>query len=197
MKFKALLLFSSMLAVAACGQRNGTGANADMNATDSSMTGTNMDTGNMAMNDNTAMSPTSAQGFANAAAASDRFEIESSKLASAAGASAATKAFATKMIDAHTASTAKLKSTTGGMSPPVTPDDTLTAEQQLTLDNLKTLKGADFDAAYKTAQVDGHTKALDMLKTYSASGDTPALKTFADGLIPTVTAHLNMAKGLK
>jgi putative membrane protein len=195
MKFKALLLFSSMLAVAACGQRNDTGANAAMN--DSSMTGTNMDAGNMAMNDNTAMSPTSAQGFANDAAASDRFEIESSKLASDAGASAATKAFAAKMISAHTASTAKLKSTTGGMSPAVTPDDTLTAEQQSTLDNLKTLKGADFDAAYKAAQVDGHTKALDMLKAYSASGDTPALKTFADGMIPTVTAHLNMAKGLK
>jgi len=195
MKFKALLLFSSMLAVAACGQRNDTGANAAMN--DSSMTGTNMDTGNMATNDNMAMSPTSAQGFVNAAAASDKFEIESSKLANDAGASAATKAFAAKMISAHTASTAKLKSTTGGMTPPVTPDDTLTAEQQSTLDNLKTLKGADFDAAYKTAQVDAHTKTLDVLKAYSASGDTPALKTFADGLIPTVTAHLNMAKGLK
>jgi len=195
MKFKALLLFSSMLAAAACGQRNDTGANAAMN--DSSMTGTNMDTGNMATNDNMAMSPTSAQGFVNAAAASDKFEIESSKLANDAGASAATKAFAAKMISAHTASTAKLKSTTGGMTPPVTPDDTLTAEQQSTLDNLKTLKGADFDAAYKTAQVDAHTKTLDVLKAYSASGDTPALKTFADGLIPTVTAHLNMAKGLK
>ena len=195
MKFKALLLLSSMLAVAACGQKSETTANVDMNATDTTMT--NMDTGNMAANDTAAVSPTSAQGFVNAAAASDKFEIETSKLASAAGASAATKAFATKMIDAHTASTAKLKSTLSGMNPPVTPDDALTAEQQSTLDNLKTLKGADFDAAYKTAQVDAHTKTLDALKNYSASGDTPALKTFADGLIPTVTAHLNMARGLK
>lgn len=195
MKFKALLLLSSMLAVAACGQKSETTANVDMNATDTTMT--NMDTGNMAANDTAAVSPTSAQGFVNAAAASDKFEIETSKLASAAGASAATKAFATKMIDAHTASTAKLKSTLSGMNPPVTPDDTLTAEQQSTLDNLKSLKGADFDAAYKTAQVDAHTKTLDALKNYSASGDTPALKTFADGLIPTVTAHLNMARGLK
>jgi putative membrane protein len=158
---------------------------------------TNMDAGNLAANDAASVSPTSAQGFVNAAATSDKFEIETSKLASAAAASSATKAFATKMIDAHTASTAKLKSTLSGMNPPVTPVDTLTAEQQSTLDNLKTLKGADFDAAYKTAQVDAHTKTLDVLKNYSASGDTPALKTFADGLIPTVTAHLNMAKGLK
>jgi putative membrane protein len=194
MKFKALLLFASTLAIAACGQKAET-TNADMNASDTSMT--NMDAGNLAANDAASVSPTSAQGFVNAAATSDKFEIETSKLASAAGASSATKAFATKMIDAHTASTAKLKSTLSGMNPPVTPVDTLTAEQQSTLDNLKTLKGADFDAAYKTAQVDAHTKTLDVLKNYSASGDTPALKTFADGLIPTVTAHLNMAKGLK
>jgi putative membrane protein len=195
MKFKALLLFASTLAVAACGQKADTSANADMNTSDTSMT--NMDAGNLAANDAASVSPTSAQGFVNAAATSDKFEIETSKLASAAGASSATKAFATKMIDAHTASTAKLKSTLSGMNPPVTPVDTLTAEQQSTLDNLKTLKGADFDAAYKTAQVDAHTKTLDALKNYSASGDTPALKTFADGLIATVTAHLNMAKGLK
>ena len=196
MKFNALL-FSSMLVLAACGQKTDT-ANADMNSSDTSMTGTNMDSGNgMAMDNAAAASPLSAQGFVNAAAASDRFEIESSKLASAAGASSATKAFATKMIDAHTASTAKLKSTTASMSPAVTPDATLTAEQQSTLDSLKPLKGADFDAAYETAQVDAHTKTLDALKNYSASGDTPALKTFADGLIPTVTAHVNMAKGLK
>lgn len=195
MKFKALLLFASTLVVAACGQKADTSANADMTTSDTSMT--NMDAGNMAANDTATAAPTSAQGFVNAAAASDKFEIETSKLASAAGASSATKAFADKMISAHTASTAKLKSTLSGMTPPVTPVDTLTAEQQSTLDNLKTLKGADFDAAYKTAQVDAHTKTLDALKNYSASGDTPALKTFADGLIPTVTAHLNMAKSLK
>jgi len=97
---------------------------------------------------------------------------------------------------AHTASTAKLKATLSGMSPAVTPDDTLTADQQATLDNLKTLNGTAFDSAYASAQVNAHQATLDALKNYSASGDTPQLKTFADGLIPTVTAHLNLAKGL-
>jgi putative membrane protein len=83
------------------------------------------------------------------------------------------------------------------MSPALTPDDTLAAEQQSTLDGLKGKTGADFDTAYAAAQVDAHQKALDALKGYSASGDNAALKSFADGLIPTVTAHLNMAKGLK
>src|SRR6476619_5710209 len=62
----------------------------------------------MAAND-MAASPLTAQGFVNAAAASDKFEIETSKLAAANASSAAVKKFATQMIAAHTASTAKLK----------------------------------------------------------------------------------------
>ena len=57
--------------------------------------------------------------------------------------------------------------------------------------------GAAFDSAYASAQVDAHQKTLNALKGYAASGDNAQLKTFATGMIPTVTAHLNMAKGLK
>jgi putative membrane protein len=157
-----------------------------------------MDNGMMAANEAAPeTAPLTAQGFVNAAAASDKFEIESSKLAASQASSAAVKSFATKMISAHTASTAKLKSTVAGMSPALTPDDTLRPDQQTTLDSLKGKKGADFDTAYASAQVDAHQKALDALNGYAASGDNPTLKSFASGLIPTVTAHLNMAKGLK
>lgn len=192
MRTKALILLSSAaLGVAACGQK-----------TDNANTDTNVDTNVLTANDVLATTPPSAspmtsQGFVNAAAASDRFEIESSKLAATAAQSAAVKSFAQKMISAHTDSTAKLKSTLAGMTPPVTPDDTLSAEQQKTLDSLKPLTGAAFDSAYASAQVDAHQKALDALNGYAAGGDNAQLKTFASGLVPTVTAHLNMAKGLK
>lgn len=149
-----------------------------------------------AMADATAKA-TGAQLFANGAAASDAFEIESSKLAAMNGASAETKKFATQMIAAHTESTAKLKSTAGGLAPAITPDPTLTADQQAKLDDLKTKKGADFDAAYAVDQIAAHEEALSALQAYSASGDTPALKDFATGLAPKVAAHLNMAKALK
>lgn len=101
------------------------------------------------------------------------------------------------MIDAHTESTVKLKAAAGSASPAIVPNAALTSEQQATLDSLKAKSGADFDAAYIAAQVDGHQKTLDALKAYSATGDVPALKTFATTLVPIVTAHLNMAKGLK
>ncbi|MDR6145018.1 putative membrane protein [Sphingomonas sp. SORGH_AS870] len=137
------------------------------------------------------------QSFVNTAAASDAFEIESSKLALTNGASASVKSYARKMIEAHTASTAKLKATTATLSPALTPDPALNAEQQQTIDQLKSLNGAAFDQAYIAAQAAGHQQTLDALKAYAATGDVPQLKTFANGLIPTVAAHLNMVKGLK
>jgi putative membrane protein len=194
MKTKLLILFSgSLLTLAACGKHD-----ADNSAAGDNIAVTdNMAVDNIGAANDTAASPLTAQGFANAAAASDRFEIESSQLAATNGSSAAVKKFATQMVAAHTASTAKLKATLAGQSPAMTPDDTLSPEQQATLDSLKGQTGAAFDSAYAAAQVDAHTKALDALKNYSASGDNATLKDFADGLIPTVTSHLNLAKGLK
>lgn len=161
-----------------------------------------------ALNDRNAAAPSAAdqngqvaalapgQTFANQAAASDAFEIATSKLALDKAGKPADKKFARQMITAHTASTAKLKTVSGGLSPAITPDPTLTAEQQQALTDLQTKTGADFDTAYKAAQIDGHQKTLDALKAYAASGDVPDLKAFASGLVPTVTAHLNMAKAL-
>ena len=192
MKNRMVILVSgAVLALGACGKHDATSSttNSDLNMT--------ADNGMVANTAAEAPSPLTAQGFANAAAASDRFEIESSKLAATAASSAAVKKFAAQMITAHTASTAKLKTTTAALSPAVTPDDTLSADQQSKLDSLKGQNGAAFDSAYASAQVDAHQKTLDALKNYSASGDNAQLKTLANGMIPTVSAHLNLAKGLK
>ena len=185
-----IFLSGTVLALAACGKHEAASDNA---ANDVNMTATD----NGAEMNAVAPSPLTAQGFANAAAASDNFEISSSKLAASQASSAAVKKFAKQMITAHTASTAKLKTTLAGMSPAMTADDTLSADQQATLDRLKGKTGADFDSAYAAAQVDAHQKTLDALNAYASGGDNEALKTFAKGLVPTVTAHLNLAKGLK
>lgn len=142
-------------------------------------------------------SESASQSFANAAAASDAFEIETSKLALTNGSSAAVKTYARKMIDAHTASTAKLKTAAAEVTPVVTPNPALNPEQQQKLNQLKALNGIAFDQAYIAEQAAGHQQTLDTLKAYAATGDAQPLKTFATGLIPTVTAHLNMVKGMK
>lgn len=191
-----VILSASALALAACGPKTET-----TNTTDTSMTtndaGT-FDANTTAMTDmNTTAPATGGQVFANTAAASDAFEIATSKLALENSNSADVKKFANQMITAHTASTDKLKATTAGLNLPITPDPKLNAEQQTILDSLKTKKGADFDTAYIAGQRTGHQETLDMLKAYAATGDVPALKTLAQGLVPTVAAHLNMAKSLK
>lgn len=187
MKSNAMILLSGMLVLAACGQKN-EAANSDLNVS--------ADNG-VALNDTAEASPLTSQGFANAAAASDRFEIESSKLAAGSAQSAAVKSFAAKMITAHTASTAKLKAAAATLSPAVTPNDTLSSDQQQKLDNLKSLNGAAFNTAYGSAQVEAHQAALEALNGYAASGDNATLKDLARSMVPTVTAHLNMAKSLK
>ncbi|QWT16683.1 DUF4142 domain-containing protein (plasmid) [Sphingobium xenophagum] len=72
-------------------------------------------------------------------------------------------------LAATRAQSAKLKTAAAAASPALTPVPQLSPAQQQT---------------------------LDALKAYSASGEVPSLKTFAGELVPTVTAHLNMAKGL-
>lgn len=196
MKHAALLAVSALaLGLAGCG-KNTDSTTTDTNTTSAMSTDTTMtDMGSASAGGDAAMA-TGSQGFVNAAAASDAFEIATSKLAATNGASAKIKHFAEQMIKAHTESTAKLKTAAAAAKPAITPSPTLTADQQKTVDSLGNLKGAEFDKAYAAAQVAAHTQTLDTLNTYAASGDVPSLKTFATGLVPTVTAHLNMAKGL-
>ncbi len=186
-----MTLGAAALALAGCGSKTET-----TSTTDTTTVTTNSD-GTMT-NDMTMVPAASAgQTFANAAAASDAFEIATSQLADGQGASAKTKKFAADMIKAHTGSTARLKTAASAATPPITPDATLSPEQQQALDSLKGLKGADFDKAYATAQVDAHQKTLDALKANAANQDVPQpLRDFATKLIPTVTAHLNGAKSL-
>jgi putative membrane protein len=191
MKVLVLVMASSALCVSACkrSERSDAAGNQDVTITDNGI-------GNGTMAAPPAL-PTTAAEFLNAAAASDKFEIESSKLAQSSGSSAAVKSFAQQMISAHTASTAKLKSTAAAMSPPLTPNDALNADQQGLMASLQGKTGVELDAAYAAAQVTAHQKTLDVLNAYANGGDNPQLASVAKGMIPTVTAHLNTAKGLK
>ena len=192
---KALsVLSSTALALTACHKTDTTDASA-MNTTAATASTNDMTTANDLAPAAPAMS--AGQTFANTVAASDAFEIETSKLALTDATVPAIKAFAQKMIEAHTASTAKLTAIAASGTPGITPNAALSADQQTTLDALKASSGKDFDQAYLADQVAGHQKTLDALRSYSTGGDVQQLKMFATTLIPIVTAHLNMAKGLK
>jgi len=183
--FNIAITSAAALALASCGHK------ATSDNTTTTVTTNVADASNM-----TETAPADGQSFANAAAASDAFEIATSKLALTTSKSSAIKKFADEMIAAHTGSTAKLKAAAGSAAPAITPDPALTSDQQQQVDAMKAMTGVDFDQAYAKAQVDGHQKTLDALKAYAATGTVASLKTFASGMVPTVAAHLNMAKGL-
>lgn len=139
----------------------------------------------------------SAQDFVNTAARSDAFEIAAARLAAKNAASAEVKAFAAQMIKAHTDSTAKIKTAAAGATPAVTPDATLTAEQNEDLAELGRLTGAEFDEEYVDGQVDAHEDALALMQSYAASGTAAPLKTAAGEIAPVVEGHLKMARDLE
>jgi putative membrane protein len=189
------------LSLAACGPK--TDQAADNVANDSSAVAE--DVGNAAANAvdavgaaaGDALNPApSGQAFANGAAQSDAFEIAAAKLALTNAASAKVKSFANDMIKAHTESTTTIKAAAAEASPAITPDPTLTGEQNDKLADLAKLKGADFDKAYIAGQVDAHEAALSLMKDFADHGDVPSLKTAAGKIAPVVQKHLDMANAL-
>lgn len=195
--FRSLAPLALAACLAACGHKDTTtttdtanGATTTTTTTDTGMAGTNMANAD-------AMAPTTpAQAFADKAAKSDAFEIAAAKLAETNAASAGVKDFARKMIKAHSDSTAKIKMAADSAAPAITPDATLTDDQNAKLADLGKLKGAEFDKAYMTGQVAAHEEALAAMKDYAANGDAPSLKKAASEIAPVVQDHLVMARGL-
>jgi len=137
------------------------------------------------------------QEFADKAAKSDAFEIASAKLAKDKASSADLKSFAAMMITDHTASTAKVKEAAGKASPAITPDPTLTDDQNNKLADLGKLSGADFDKKYADQQVDAHQDALSLMTVYADKGDVASLKAAAAAIKPKVAEHLDKIKTIK
>jgi LPXTG-motif cell wall-anchored protein len=64
------------------------------------------------------------------------------------------------------------------------------AEQQATAEKVKSQSGAAFDAAYVTAQVEGHTKSVSAAQKEISSGSHPDVKAFATEYLPKAQMHL-------
>jgi putative membrane protein len=191
------LLALSVLALAACSSEAQRGAEQVADNTENAVENTTSAAGNTIANVSQDLTPTpSGQEFVNTAAKSDAFEIAAAKLAATNAQSAEVKSFATMMIEAHTASTAKFKKAASDAQPAITPDPTLTADQNEDLAELKGLKGADFDKEYIDGQVDAHKDALALLRKYADDGTVPPLKTAASEVAPTVETHLVEARKL-
>ncbi|HEX3917960.1 MAG TPA: DUF4142 domain-containing protein [Caulobacteraceae bacterium] len=160
--------------------------NAEVNATPGA---------NPASTDLSTTDVTQAPNFVTLAAASDMFEIQSSKVALTRSTNPDVKRFAQMMIDAHTKTTAALKGLIAGQSN-LSPPTALPADLQSKLDALGSVSPADFDKTYLQDQVDGHQSALNVMQRYAKDGDMEPLKQFAANTAPMVQQHLDKAKAL-
>lgn len=198
MKSKYLIAPLAVLALAACGDRGGDTATADNVAAVDNAALEDVTVDNAAANVATAAPlPTTPQEFADMAAASDTYEIESSKLAQDKAQDAKVKDFAAMLVKDHTKSTADLKAAAAKATPAVTPTPALNSEQQANLDALKAASAADFDQLYLSQQVPAHEKALGMLQGYSAGGEVVPFKEFASKTAPVVQHHLEEARSMQ
>ena len=89
------------------------------------------------------------------------------------------KAFARKMVEAHTGTTAKLKSIIASNNINVTPPAHVDNRRQGMLDDLRGAKAQDFDHRYVAQQIAAHKEADILMRGYAKDGDNAAIKDFA------------------
>ena len=130
---------------------------------------------------------TSPQAFAEIAASSNMFEIESSQLALERATNDDVRAFAQHMIDDHTAAGEKMKA--AAQADGTTLPAVLAEKEQAQLEKLRSVEGEAFDQAYLTAQVAAHDEAVALFDTFSTEGQESALRQFAAETLPTLEEH--------
>lgn len=182
------------LVLAACG---GGGADEAAVATDNVVVANDMAADDMATDNMAApATPASAADFANQAAASDAYEIESSQLALEKSKDEKLRSLAQMLVTDHRKSTADLKAAAAKADPPVTPAPAMNEEQTSNIAALRAASEADFDRLYSSQQVTAHEKALALLEGYAAGGTEDSLKQFASKTSVPVRAHLEKAREL-
>ena len=105
------------------------------------------------------------------------------------------------MIKDHTAAKQKQKKVLGKLE--IKPADNsmstqLKSDSDQKLEDLKAVKGADFDRAYMDAQVDAHQKVLDAFDNQLIpETDNEEFKTLLNEIRPKIAAHLAEAKEIQ
>jgi putative membrane protein len=130
----------------------------------------------------------SAEDFLREAAAGNRFEIVTGRLAQEQAQSEEIKALGAEFVKDHTALLEKGAAVAEklGISVP----DELTPEQERAVARLERLSGKDFDRAWLSAQLDAHKAALKLNLRGAIRGEVPEIRMLAQGALPVVTHHL-------
>ena len=182
----------SLIALAACGESPGGAAdqqNRPVNvAQDAAGAATGLATA--------AVGAVSSEAFVRDAAISDMYEIEAAKMALERSKSTEVKSLAQMILTDHTASSEKMKQlvSSGQVKEPLPTE--LDERRKGLLDNLRGSGGTDFDGRYIKQQAAAHHEAYLLMTGYSAAGQDPTLKAFAEEVAPKIKMHMDMAQKL-
>ncbi len=130
------------------------------------------------------------------AAASNLFEIQSSRLALQKSRSPAVRRFARQMIADHTALSARMNAmlARNGMRPP---PPVLNSAHRHLLRQLAATPAPAFDRAYLGQQLNAHVQAVNLLSRYERRGANPVLRSAAANALPVVEGHLAMVRQME
>ncbi|MEQ8411237.1 MAG: DUF4142 domain-containing protein [Erythrobacter sp.] len=137
--------------------------------------------------------------FAQSAAISDMYEIESSRIALDRTQNPSVREAAQKMIDDHTDSSAKLE-TAVRQSPKVKPSavpNEPDKRRETMLDHLREAPADEFDRTYLKQQVMAHEEATRLMHNFRDEGDCQVLRSFATEVSPIIEGHLDHMKRLE
>jgi putative membrane protein len=134
--------------------------------------------------------------FIRNAAASGKFEIESSQLAAKNASSGDVKSFAQRMIDDHTKANESL-AVAARQAGTTAAEPKLSPKHQQVISDLKKASGPAFDRTYVDAQITAHEAAVSEFQTYAKQGDNAQIKQFATRTLPVLQKHLESATDLK
>ncbi len=128
------------------------------------------------------------KGFVMEAATGGMMEVEMGKLAAANAASAKVKEFGKMMVADHIIVNNQLKSLAARKE--ITLATTLDDKGQQHINEMKALKGNDFDKAYVAMMLEDHKANISKFEMEANSGKDADVKAFAAATLPTLRKHM-------
>jgi len=134
--------------------------------------------------------------FVTKAATGGLFEVEASKLAGSRAADPRVKALAASLVRDHTQAHDTLHRVAQAHNYPL--PEQLSEDQQARVSHLASLKGKDFDAAFRQrVGIDAHVASIKLFERGSRSTRVPDLKEWIDAMLPKMREHLKQARALE
>ncbi len=144
------------------------------------------DSTGMTMNGNTGVDDNDTAKFMNEAAIGGKMEVELGKMAQQQGSNVQVKEFGAMMDKDHSKANAELKSIADAQN--IMLDDTYPADVQAHINDMKMMKGSDFDHHYMKMMVEDHVKDISLFQS-AAKHPNASISSFATKTLPVLEMH--------